>query len=552
MRWLSWLFNSESGGEMKQSKDRRRRAQWLAAATAVLTVATLPLLATPAHADTVRSLSWHLDSLRISRAQQITKGAGVTVAVIDTGVQADHQDLVGQVVPGKAFAVDVAADGRTDPDKEVSHGTGMASLIAGRGGGQQRMLGIAPAAKIMPASIGMSKETAAEAIRWAADQRVGVINLSAEPSAGDFSAPINDALAYALRRDVVVVASAGNRGGDLSDFARQPGVISVGAVDRKGKVWENSSHGHQLAVSAPGVDVIMSVNSGNGYGVGDGTSAATAITAGVVALIRARFPDLNAANVVNRLIKTTTDKGEKGRDSFYGFGVIDPVRALTANIPPVDVNPLGVAPAVPDGTASGAAGDENGDDDGSGLGIRVRADPGGLLLYGLPCLAVVAGIVVLIVWSNRRRRRRLATQPQAGGTYPPPSGQWGAPPPGHGQVPPGYGTQAQQPRYPAPPQQPGYGPPPQRPTFGPPPAQPGYGPPPRQPGYGPPPGQGPQPGQPGYPTPPGQAGYGRGSESAGPAPAQPDSGAAAPQAPAPPGYGQPPAAQQQPPQSGDR
>jgi len=562
MRWLRWLFNSESGGEMKQSKDRCRRARWLGAVTAVLTVATLPLLATPAHADTVRSLSWHLDSLRISRAQQITKGAGVTVAVVDTGVQANNQDLVGQVIPGKAFAADVAPDGRTDPDKDVSHGTGMASLIAGRGGGAQRMLGIAPEAKVMPASMGMAKSTAAEAIRWAADQRVGVINLSAEPSEGDFSAPINDAIAYALRRDVVVVASAGNRGGDLSDFARQPGVVSVGAVDRKGKVWENSSRGHQLAVSAPGVDVIMSVNSGNGYGVGDGTSTATAITAGVVALIRARFPDLNAANVVNRLIKTTTDKGEKGRDSFYGFGIIDPVRALTANIPPVDANPLGVAPAVPDDAASGAAGDENGDDDGSGLGIRVGADPGRLLLFGLPCLAVVAGIVVLIVWSNRRRRRQLATRPQAGGPYPPPSGQWGAPPPGHGPVPPGYGPGAQQPYYPPPPQQPGYGPPPQRPTFGPPPAQPGYGPPPQQPGYGPAPGQGPQPG---YPPPPGQAGYvppsgqagytppppgqtGYAPPPAGPAPAtHPDSGAVAP-----PGYGVPPAEQRQPPQSGDR
>ena len=468
----------------------------------------MPLLATPAHADTVRSLSWHLDSLRIARAQQITKGAGVTVAVIDSGVQANHQDLVGQVVPGKAFATDVAPDGRTDPDKEVSHGTGMASLIAGRGGGQQRMLGIAPQAKIIPAAVGMARETIAEAIRFAADQRVGVISISMEPIGGFFPTSVNDAIAYAQQRDVVVVASAGNKGGDLSEFARQPGVVSVSAVDRKGKVWEGSSRGHELAVSAPGVDVIMSVNGGNGYGVTDGTSPATAITAGVVALIRARFPDLDAANVVNRLIRTTTDKGEKGRDAYYGFGVIDPVRALTATIAPVDSNPLGVAPAVPNASASAQATDEDSDGDGSGLGIRVRADPGRLLLYGFGCLAVVAAIVVLIVWSSRRRRRRYPAS-GTGRVIPRAVGRSAATgprtdPTGSRDAAPTKGVRRAAPTTAVPTAaattlvwpaaaaasrvwpaaaQPWSGPPPQRPVFGPPPAQPGYGPPPQQPGY---------------------------------------------------------------------
>ncbi|GIF69707.1 hypothetical protein Ais01nite_77420 [Asanoa ishikariensis] len=551
---------------------RRTRARWLAATAAALTMATLPLLATPAHADTVRSLSWQLDSLRISRAHQITKGAGVTVAVVDTGVQATNQDLAGQVVPGKAFASDVAADGRTDPDQDVSHGTGMASLIAGRGGGQQRLLGIAPDAKIMPAAIGMSRETSAQAVRWAADQRVGVINISLEPSSTFYLSDINESIAYAQQRDIVVVVSAGNQGGDVSSFARLPGVVSVSAIDRKGAVWSGSNRGHELAVSAPGVDVIMSVNQGNGYGVGDGTSQAAAITSGVVALIRAKFPDLDAANVVNRLIKTATDKGEKGRDGLYGFGVVDPVRALTADIPPVNANPLGVAPAVPDDNASGSATDDGGDD-GSGLGISVRADWGGLLIYGLGCLLVVAVFVVVIVWSSRRRRRRLPGQPQPGQLqpgqpYPGPPGQWGGPPPpGHGQIPPGhgappgYGPPPQQPHYPPPPPQPTYGQPPQRPAFGPPPSQPGY-PTPPQPGYAPPPGQPgyPSPSQPGYAPPPGQPGYpaqpqpgygpppGQPGQEGSPGTAGPDSGAAAP----PPEYGQPPTEQRQPPPSGDR
>lgn len=393
-------LDSDSGGEMKQIRDRRSHARWLAAATAVLTVATLPLLATPAHADTVRSLSWHLDTLRIPRAQQITKGAGVTVAVIDSGVQATNQDLVGQVVPGKAFVPGAAADGRTDPDKKVSHGTAMASLIAGRGGGQQRLLGIAPQAKIMPAAVGDSTEAMAEAIRWAADQRVGVISLSMATLSRLVYSELDDAITYAQQRDVVVVASSGNEGEDLGQIARHPGVVSVGAVDRKGKVWEGSSRGAELAVTAPGVDVIASVNFGNGYGVGTGTSTAAAIAAGVVALIRARFPDLDAANVINRLVSTATDKGNKGRDYLYGFGIIDPVRALTADVRTVEANPLGAAAPVPD-DASRAPGSAEDSDDGSGLGIKFT-NPAGLLVYGLGCLAVVAAIVVLMVWSDRK------------------------------------------------------------------------------------------------------------------------------------------------------
>ncbi|GIF48020.1 hypothetical protein Afe04nite_25590 [Asanoa ferruginea] len=491
----------------------------------MLTVATVPLVATPAHADTVRSLSWHLDSLRIPRAQEITKGAGVTVAIVDGGVQADNQDLVGQVVPGKAFATDVAPDGRTDPDKDVSHGTGMASLIAGRGGGTQRMLGIAPEAKIMPAAVGMAAETMPEAIRWAADQHVGVISVSMEPLSPVVSPLLFQAIAYAQQRDVVVVASAGNKGEDsLSQLAAQPGVVSVAATDRKGKVWSGSSRGHELAVAAPGVQVIMSVNaasSPNGYGVGDGTSPATAIVAGVVALIRARFPDLDAANVINRLIKTTTDKGQKGRDPYYGFGIIDPVKALTANIPPVDANPLGVAAPVPADSASPGAGNDNGDDGDSSAAIKVHADWGSLLLYGLGCLAVVVVIVVLLVWLGRRRRRHGPNPPPGvpGGPaqqhMPPPPGQWTGPPPGApGSMPPGYvSPQRQQPHYPPAPQQPGYGPPP---------PQPSYGPPPAQPTYGPPGGAGSRPHQLQYPP------------------------------PAPPGYGQPPTEQRQPPPTSDR
>ncbi|MDG4821976.1 S8 family serine peptidase [Asanoa sp. WMMD1127] len=503
--------DSDSGGEMKQSKDRRSRARWFAAVPAMVMVATIPLLAGPAHADTVRSLSWHLDALKIPRAQQITKGAGVTVAVIDSGVQANHQDLVGQVVPGKGFGSDSSADGRTDPDKSLSHGTAIASLIVGRGGGQQRMLGIAPQAKVMPASVGTDATTMPEAIRWAADQRPGVINISMGVVTPGFGPEFRDAIAYAQQRDIVVVASAGNEGKELGEIAGQPGVVAVAASNRNGKLWEDSGWGPGLAVTAPGVDVIMSVNastSPNGYGVATGTSGAAAITAGVVALIRSRFPELDAANVINRLVKTATDKGEKGQDGHYGFGIIDPVKALTADVPPVNANPLGAVDPLPSDTASAPAADDDSVDSGSGLGIKVHADPGGLLLYGLGCLAVVAAIVVLIVWSSRRRRRRPAYPGPSvpGGPPPMPPGNWG------GSHPPGH-------RAHYPPPHPGYGPPP------------------------PPPGYQQAPSQPGQ-TPPWPSG---------PVPARPrPGGGAMPPGPYPPASGRPTSEQRQPPPPGDR
>jgi len=428
---------------MERSKGLALR-RWLGALTATVILTSVPLLAPPAHADTVRGLSWHLDYLRIPRAHEITKGSGQTVVVVDSGVQASHWDLSGQVVTGRGFTPDAAPDGRIDPDTRVSHGTGMASLIAGRGGGQQRLLGVAPGAKILPASIGTgASDELAPAIRWAADQRPGVISISISPDGLAVNPDLASAVAYAQQRDVVVVASSGNEGSDLmSPLAALPGVVAVGAVDRKGAVWANSNRGPELAVTAPGVQVIMSVNgstSPNGYGVGDGTSQATAIVSGVVALIRSRFPDLDAANVINRLVTTASDKGDKGRDPFYGFGVVDPVRALTADVPDVSANPLGVAAGGP-GPGSTDAPEGGSGDESSDLGVSVRVDWGGLLPYALGCVAVVGGLVVLIVWLNRRRKRRRGPPyPPAGPPgQPPVPGPWR--PPAQGGQPPAFGN----------------------------------------------------------------------------------------------------------------
>ena len=449
-----------------------------AARVVVLVLVLLALTpAAPARAETVRGLAWHLDALRIGQAHGVTRGAGVTVAVIDSGVHADHPDLRGQVLAGTGIGSDASSDGRTDTDKRGGHGTAMAGIIAGRGGGDNRMLGIAPQAKILPVSLGPDADSAeiAEGLRWAVDKGAKVVNISL--ASGE--APpqhLVDAVRYALGRDVVIVVGAGNvaeTGSTVGSLATIPGVVVVGATDRAGQLWSGSTTGAAVSLGAPGARIISTMVpevSPNGYGVSDGTSSATAMVSGAAALVRAKHPQLDAGNVVNRLVRTADDKGAAGRDPQFGFGIVNPVAALTATVPTVTANPLGVPAEDPSGSASGrdpAAAPGDGSSDAGTRRLIVRG----------ACLLVFS-LVVLVMVLFLVRRRRPAPVPVGG---PPGYG------PGFGGPPPGYGP-------------PGYGPPP---GYGAPP--PGYGPP--APGYGPPPGGVPAPPPGGVPAPP-PGGYG--------------------------------------------
>ncbi|WP_320065898.1 S8 family serine peptidase [Micromonospora sp. RTGN7] len=464
-----------------------------AALLAVLVATGTGLLTTavPARAETVRGYQWYLDTLRISQAHKLAKGSGVTVAVIDGGVDATHPDLRGQVLPGHGIGGDAAADGRRD-SHDLGHGTGMAGLIAGRGGGEDRLLGIAPAAKILPISVGARFDPGElpTAIRWAVANGADVINLSLGARGQADQAQL-DAIRHALKNDVVVVASAGNREqGDLAVGAPAniPGVVAVSGLARNGLSFAGSVHGPEVVLAAPQERIISprpySVSK-NGYGLTDGTSDSAAIVSGVAALVRSRYPNLDAANVVNRLIRTADDAGRSGRDDVYGFGAVDPVAALSGKVPAVRGNPL-VAAADPSASPADEA-DESGK---FGVyGISVTNKVGAALQVGL-CLAVVVGAIVFGVLAIRRsRRRRALTGPPGAG---PPPGGW-PPPPGH------------------------------------PPAGPA-----RHPSTGQYPGRPPQPGQhPGYPPQPGQL-PGYPSTGAPPAPGSGRPGAAPPAPPAPP------------------
>ncbi|MEU7485846.1 type VII secretion-associated serine protease mycosin [Streptomyces sp. NPDC042319] len=318
---------------------------------AALTATTVAALATPpAHADGIRSQEWALDALHVDDAWRTTKGDGITVAVLDTGVDATHPDLKGQVLPGK----DLIGFGAARGDKTwAGHGTAMSGIIAGHGHGHDNadgVLGIAPEAKILPVRVILEdadpqrkkarterSNALADGIRWAADHGADVINLSlGDDSNSAHPEPREDAaVQYALAKGIPVVASAGNGGehGDHVSYpAAYPGVIAVTAVDRYGSRASFSTRRWYATVSAPGVDVVIA-NPDRKYYEGWGTSAASAYVSGAVALVRAAHPTLKPDRIKRLLTETAGDTPARGRNDDLGAGLVDPAAAIRKGAP---------------------------------------------------------------------------------------------------------------------------------------------------------------------------------------------------------------------------
>jgi type VII secretion-associated serine protease mycosin len=329
---------------------RRARVAVALLAAAASVVASL-VGAAPAQADSIRDREYWLDDYGIRDAWSVTRGEGVTIAIIDTGVDGSHPDLGGAVVGGHDFSTQGSSDGQTPVGTDdSSHGTMVASLAAGRGRGTSGVIGAAPAASVLALSIGFggegpsSDDQIAEAVRWAVDNGADVINMSLTRNTLEWPTSWDDAFLYAMEKDVVVVAAAGNRGSGTTQVgapATMPGVLTVGGVGRGGEAsWDASSQGITIAVSAPS-EQLVGATPGGGYVLWDGTSGATPIVAGMVALVRAAHPDLDAANVIQRLIATATPAGVEGPDPIYGYGLVDAGAAVSATVPAVTANPMG-------------------------------------------------------------------------------------------------------------------------------------------------------------------------------------------------------------------
>jgi type VII secretion-associated serine protease mycosin len=338
--------------------------------------------ASPAHADWVRNDQWQLASLHATAAWTESTGSGVIAAVLDSGVDANHVDLKGQVLPGADF-VDGSTDGRKDP---VGHGTAVAAFIAGRSD-DAGVEGVAPRAKILPVRVldaqnrYMDAANVAKALRWAVDHGADVVNMSL--GGGLRSPALADAIAYAYQHDVVIVACTGNQstttrpvkaatvagasgtsgqtaGGshrtpdNIWYPAREPGVVAVAGLEEGGDgptLWSGTLTGPDTVLVAPAVDLLGAKP--GGYWRVEGTSFAAPLVSATAALIRARWPGMDAANVINRLISTADDLGPPGRDDEYGYGEVDPVAALTdPDIPAASRNPLLPDPVSATATAS--------------------------------------------------------------------------------------------------------------------------------------------------------------------------------------------------------
>lgn len=310
------------------------------------TLLAVLVTAAPARADAERDKQWYAAPMKLAQARELGHGgAGVIVAVIDTGVDHDHQDLRGALVPGRNMTLDVPEEG-IDPE---GHGTGMAALIAGRGHGSgDGLLGVAPRSRVMPITPINDALMVSRGIKWAVDHGAKVINMSFELNDDRV---IQSAVNDAVKADVVVIGGVGNDHGPVAEPAILDNVLGVGAVDRNNKVTDFSNFGPGVDLVAPGVQ-IPAARPGNRYELRKGTSDASALVSGAAALIRARYPDMSAAEVIDRLTRTADDRGAKGRNDNYGYGQLDVVAALTA--PRVPVKAATTAPPVVDTPVSSA------------------------------------------------------------------------------------------------------------------------------------------------------------------------------------------------------
>jgi subtilisin family serine protease len=271
---------------------------------------------------------YELAKLHLPQAHELAKGDNVLVAVIDSGVDANHPELSG--------AIAETYDALTSPYAPHKHGTAIAGLIAAHG----KLMGAAPHARILairafnPSGKGADGTTfdILKGLDWAAAHDARVINMS---FAGPADPVIHRSLEAAHKKGIVLVAAAGNAGAKSPPLypAADPNVIAVTATDADDKLFAPSNRGNYIAVAAPGEQILVAIPDG-GYEVGSGTSYSAAEVSGIVALMLERKSDLTPDQVRGILMATAKDLGPKGRDPLFGAGLADAYGALMAEEAP--------------------------------------------------------------------------------------------------------------------------------------------------------------------------------------------------------------------------
>jgi thermitase len=279
-------------------------------------------------------------SHKIAHAQdgwKISSGnSSVIIAVVDTGVDSTHPDLKDKIVPGHS-----SFEGEDPGVDNMGHGTHCAGIAAASVNNGIGVAGVAPSAKIQPVKVlddqgSGTLASVAEGMVWAASHGAKVLSMSlGGPSS---SKAIEDAVALAIKNDVLVVAAMGNDGNSQPSFpAAIKGVMAVGATDSNDKIANFSQFGQHISVSAPGVDILSTFpQNQNGigmvnYGSISGTSMATPYVAGLAALVRGTFPNLTAKQTREKIEKSSDDLGKKGFDQNFGFGRVNVAKALAGS-----------------------------------------------------------------------------------------------------------------------------------------------------------------------------------------------------------------------------
>ncbi|HEY2267369.1 MAG TPA: S8 family serine peptidase [Streptosporangiaceae bacterium] len=387
---------------------------------------------------TVQAQEWWLGGLHVPQAWKSAQGAGITVAVLGTGVDSQHPDLAGTVTTGP----DLSGSGRTagGPFWGVN-GTEVAGVIAGHGHGSGHtggILGVAPAAKILSIRVTLEfndplnadKAVArklpgaiAAGITYAVDHGARIIQLPMDPGTGGVTGQGNmaasggspaeqAAVANALSKDVVLIAPAGDdgEGAGLVDYpAAYPGVIAVGAVARNGQVAPFSSRHSFVTLTAPGVSLTAASPSG-GYAPISSTSMSSGIVSGVAALILSRFPHLTGAQVSQVLAESVTPARTNAPGA--GLGTIDAARAVSLA---ASLNATSESAAAATATAAAAAAPSHQPERLSTTAthqVSASSVASALVRYAVAGLGVLIAllVVLLLVMRSRREKARAAAE----------------------------------------------------------------------------------------------------------------------------------------------
>ncbi|MDX2168632.1 MAG: S8 family serine peptidase [Deltaproteobacteria bacterium] len=269
---------------------------------------------------------WGLARVGAPASWALSSGAGVTVAVLDTGVERTHPDLLGHLQPGYDFLND-----DDDPADDHGHGTRMSGIIAATQNNAIGISGVAPQAQILPVKVLDAQgngpySVVASGITYAVDHGARVLNLSLAGSAP--SSVLQAAIDYATANQVVLVAASGNSGNDVPAYpAAADGAVAVGAINDADLRASFSNYGSWLSFAAPGVDVVTTTLGGQ-YAGSSGTSPAAAFGSGVFALLFGANPTMSRSEAIARVQAGTIDLGSAGWDPYFGHGRADAYAAL--------------------------------------------------------------------------------------------------------------------------------------------------------------------------------------------------------------------------------